>query len=117
MPPFQFLFGQTPETINPMHVDACEQGQGEWDSKTINIGYDDTQCFAEIKAFTTSGFLQDFDEWKRIAYLMRAAPDLLQALQELVHKCLHTDGYSQKVDELYNAQQAINKALGTDKTV
>lgn len=50
------------------------------------------------------------DEAKEYAKLFRAAPDLLEALQELVEKCLHSDGYKQKVDELYNAQQAIKKA-------
>lgn len=34
--------------------------------------------------------------------------ELLSALETLVHKCLHSDGYSQKVDELYQAQQIIN---------
>lgn len=36
--------------------------------------------------------------------------DLLEALKNLVEKCLHTDGYNQKIDELFQAQQAIKKA-------
>lgn len=44
------------------------------------------------------------------ASLISAAPDLLNALRELVHKCLHSDGYTQKIDELTKAQQAIEKA-------
>jgi GH15 family glucan-1,4-alpha-glucosidase len=44
------------------------------------------------------------------AKLIAAAPDLLKALEDLVEKCLHSDAYNQKVDELYNAQQAIQKA-------
>lgn len=35
---------------------------------------------------------------------------LLEALQGLVEKCLNSDGYAQKYTELFNAQQAINKA-------
>lgn len=46
------------------------------------------------------------------AQLIAAAPELLEALQMLVEKCLNTDGYNQKIDELYNAQQAIKKAIG-----
>ena len=34
---------------------------------------------------------------------------LLEALNQLVEKCLQSDGYNQKIDELYNAQQAIKK--------
>lgn len=44
------------------------------------------------------------------AKLIAAAPDLLNALRKLVDKCLNSDGYNQKVDELAKAQQAIEKA-------
>lgn len=40
----------------------------------------------------------------------KAAPYLLESLQQLVEKCLRTADTSLMHQELYNAQQSINKA-------
>ncbi len=55
------------------------------------------------------------EECEANAHLFAASKELLNALQTLVDKCLSSDGYNQKVDELYTAQQAIKLAKGEVK--
>lgn len=47
---------------------------------------------------------------QQIVTAVNSHAELLEALKNLVEKCLNTDGYSQKVDELYHAQQVIARA-------
>ena len=86
--------------------------------KVIESGYGDyiklTKNEKEVLYIKTNheschGMAESLNE---MAQQANNAPDLLAALEELVHICLNTDGYNQKVNELYNAQQAIQKAKG-----
>ena len=42
--------------------------------------------------------------------LLKQRNELKMVLENLVHKCLHTDGYNQKYQELYDAQQVLQNS-------
>lgn len=82
--------------------------KGEWNYDRDDLGvWINSDLYAEPIAKMCSSANHSV---KANAQLIAAAPDLLKALSDLVEKCLHSDGYKQKYDELYHAQQAIKKA-------
>lgn len=81
--PWKFLYDETPETVQPLNVNN-EAGE-KWVVMNICIGNSEGQQFAEVRAYTTKGFLQDFDQWMANAKLIKSAPELLEALKEILH--------------------------------
>lgn len=83
--PWQFGFGKTPETVPVESVkpenDSVE-GKG-WSFKAITVCNSNKEILAEVKAYTTSGFLQDFKQWEANARLIAAAPDMYEIIKEL----------------------------------
>ena len=83
--PWQFAFGQTPENVQILNVapeNDSINGIG-WESKIISICNENGEILADIKAYTTSGFLQDFDQWEANARLIISAPDMYDIIKEL----------------------------------
>lgn len=97
--PWKFLFGITPENAVIQDVREDSEGAG-FKSKQVYIGNDKDECFADIKAYTTSGFFQNFDEWAANARLIAAAPEMYELLQKIFADGV--TGYDQKINELLN---------------
>jgi hypothetical protein len=88
--PWKFAFSQTPETVKVLTVrpdsDSID-GKG-WRSKTINVANDKGECLAVVKAYTTEGFVQDFNQWEGNAKLIVAAPELFECLVDCIENVL-----------------------------
>lgn len=92
--PWKFPFSQTPETVETLAVPAeadsvCGKG---FLFKVIPVENSNGERLAEVKAFKTKGFLQDFDQFEANAKLIVSAPDLIKALQSIVRLCNEGEG-------------------------
>jgi hypothetical protein len=55
-----------------------------WRSKSISVCDCSDQVLADVKVLDTRGFVRDFNHFEGNAYLIAAAPDLLEALEDIL---------------------------------
>jgi hypothetical protein len=84
--------------------------QGEWAFDDNEIYSESTDHGAAICTMNTTSAHFTEEEVKANARLLAAAPELLETLKQLIERCLRTADTTLLHEELYNAQQAIQKA-------
>jgi hypothetical protein len=93
-----------------------------WDFKRIGIGNENDVLVAEVMAMTTGAFLHDFEEWEGNSKLIAAAPELLEALKELIKVATETtaniigfDG-AEELDNCIDAAKAVIQKVTNEAT-
>lgn len=82
--PWKFLYNKTPDEIEALVVppeNDTQEGKG-WLSKTISIGNSEDECLAEVRSYTTKGFMQDLEQFNYNARLIVYAPEMFKLLEE-----------------------------------
>jgi hypothetical protein len=110
----------TKHTPGPWTIDDIQEGSVTPENDILGVGWQYKTAWiksgeiilAEVKAMTTHVFLHDFDEFSANTKLIAAAPELLQALKDMVASYKM---YVKKHDQnefIINAENAIQKAEG-----